>query len=169
MASRRADPHHSTSDVEWDFSFAGAPLHRPPTGEAQPNPTWNEAEQPEWDFSFAGPPIKRSSEQAATAVFDEVAQSWDFTFAGPKIDRSLPAPESGAGRVEPDPEWDFSFVDGGPDTPPAPPRPVPDAGPDLDDEPDVVDMAELTGGLDWDHGLEPRVYIRCGRRKRRAA
>jgi hypothetical protein len=38
-----------------------------------------------------------------------------------------------------------------------------------DDEPDVVDMAELTGGLDWDHGLEPRVYIRCGRRKRRAA
>ena len=38
-----------------------------------------------------------------------------------------------------------------------------------DDELDVVDMAELTGGLDWDHGLEPRVYIRCGRRKRRAA
>ncbi len=40
---------------------------------------------------------------------------------------------------------------------------------DQNDEPDVVDMAELTGGLDWDHGLEPRVYIRCGRRKRRAA
>jgi hypothetical protein len=36
-------------------------------------------------------------------------------------------------------------------------------------EPDVVDMAELTGGLDWDRELEPRVYIRCGRRKRRAA
>jgi hypothetical protein len=38
-----------------------------------------------------------------------------------------------------------------------------------DDEADVVDMAELTGGLDWDRELEPRVYIRCGRRKRRAA
>jgi hypothetical protein len=38
-----------------------------------------------------------------------------------------------------------------------------------DEEPDVVDMAELTGGLDWDRELEPRVYIRCGRRKRRAA
>jgi hypothetical protein len=38
-----------------------------------------------------------------------------------------------------------------------------------DDEPDVVDMAELTGGLDWDRDLEPRLYIRCGRRKRRAA
>jgi hypothetical protein len=38
-----------------------------------------------------------------------------------------------------------------------------------DDAPDVVDMAELTGGLDWDRELEPRVYIRCGRRKRRAA
>jgi hypothetical protein len=38
-----------------------------------------------------------------------------------------------------------------------------------DDEPDVVDMAELTGGLDWDRHLEPRVYIRCGRRMRRAA
>lgn len=38
-----------------------------------------------------------------------------------------------------------------------------------DDEPDVVDTAELTGGLDGDHGLEPRVYIRCGRGKRRAA
>jgi hypothetical protein len=38
-----------------------------------------------------------------------------------------------------------------------------------DDEPDVVDMAELTGGLDWDRDLEPRIYVRFGRRKRRAA
>lgn len=38
-----------------------------------------------------------------------------------------------------------------------------------DDEPDVVDMAALTGGLDWDRDLEPRAYVRCGRRKRRAA
>lgn len=37
------------------------------------------------------------------------------------------------------------------------------------DEPDVVDIAELTGGLDWDRDLEPRLYVRCGRRKRRAA
>jgi hypothetical protein len=37
------------------------------------------------------------------------------------------------------------------------------------DEHDVVDMAALTGGLDWDRDLEPRAYVRCGRRKRRAA
>jgi hypothetical protein len=38
-----------------------------------------------------------------------------------------------------------------------------------DDEPDVVDMAELTGGLDWDRDIEPRLYVHCGRRMRRAA
>jgi len=106
MASRRADPHRSTSDVEWDFSFAGAPLHRPPTGEAQPNPTWNEAEQPECDFLSTGP----------------------------KVDRLLPAPAPGTGRVEPDLESDFLFVDGDPDGPPPPPRPVPGVVPDLLDE-----------------------------------
>jgi hypothetical protein len=37
------------------------------------------------------------------------------------------------------------------------------------EEPGVVDIAELTGGLDWDRELEPRVYVRYGRRKRRAA
>lgn len=36
-----------------------------------------------------------------------------------------------------------------------------------DDEPDVVDMAELTGGLDWDRDVEPRLL--GGSRKQRAA
>jgi hypothetical protein len=35
------------------------------------------------------------------------------------------------------------------------------------DEPDLVDMAVLTGGLDWDHDLEPRLTRR--NRNRRAA
>jgi len=38
-----------------------------------------------------------------------------------------------------------------------------------DDEPDVVDMAELTGGLDWDRDIEPRLHCRRDRRKRRVA
>ena len=29
-----------------------------------------------------------------------------------------------------------------------------------DDEPDVVDLAALTGGLDWDDAVEPRRYVR---------
>lgn len=29
-----------------------------------------------------------------------------------------------------------------------------------DDEPDVVDLAALTGGLDWDEDVEPRFYVR---------
>ncbi len=29
-----------------------------------------------------------------------------------------------------------------------------------DDEPDVVDLAALTGGLDWDDDVEPRCYLR---------
>ncbi len=32
-----------------------------------------------------------------------------------------------------------------------------------DDEPDVVDLAALTGGLDWDDAVEPRRYVRCDR------
>jgi len=36
-----------------------------------------------------------------------------------------------------------------------------------EDEPDVVDMAELTGGLDWDRDVEPR--LTCGTRTQRAA
>ena len=36
-----------------------------------------------------------------------------------------------------------------------------------DDEPDVVDMAELTGGLDWDQDVEPR--LTGGSRTRRVA
>jgi hypothetical protein len=38
-----------------------------------------------------------------------------------------------------------------------------------DDEPDVVDMAELTGGLDWDRDIEPRLHCRRGERKWRVA
>jgi hypothetical protein len=36
-----------------------------------------------------------------------------------------------------------------------------------DDEPDLVDMAELTSGLDWDHDVEPR--LTRGSRPRKAA
>jgi len=36
-----------------------------------------------------------------------------------------------------------------------------------EDEPDVVDMAELTGGLDWDRDVEPR--LTRGNRSDRAA
>jgi len=35
------------------------------------------------------------------------------------------------------------------------------------DEPDLVDMAELTGGLDWDRDADPR--LTRGSRSRRAA
>ena len=35
-----------------------------------------------------------------------------------------------------------------------------------DDEPDLVDMAELTGGLDWDRDVEPR--LSQGKRSGRA-
>ena len=35
------------------------------------------------------------------------------------------------------------------------------------DEPDLVDMAEITGGLDWDRDAEPR--LTRGSRNRRAA
>jgi hypothetical protein len=38
-----------------------------------------------------------------------------------------------------------------------------------DDEPDVVDMAELTGGLDWDRDIEPRLHCRRDNRKQRVA
>jgi hypothetical protein len=36
-----------------------------------------------------------------------------------------------------------------------------------DDEPDLVDLAELTGGLDWDCDVEPR--LTRGKRSDRAA
>ena len=39
-----------------------------------------------------------------------------------------------------------------------------------DDEPDIVDLAALTGGLDWDDEVEPRCYVRrVGRGRLRAA
>jgi hypothetical protein len=31
---------------------------------------------------------------------------------------------------------------------------------DGDDEPDIVDLATLTGGLDWDDDVEPQRYVR---------
>jgi hypothetical protein len=37
--------------------------------------------------------------------------------------------------------------------------------PARDDEPDLVDMAELTGGLDWDSDVEPRPTTRSRPRK----
>lgn len=37
------------------------------------------------------------------------------------------------------------------------------------DEPDLVDFAMLTGGLDWDQDVEPRCYVRSTRRRPRAA
>ncbi|MFM7035441.1 MAG: hypothetical protein ACKOYJ_09740 [Planctomycetia bacterium] len=39
-----------------------------------------------------------------------------------------------------------------------------------DDEPDVVDLAALTGGLDWDGDVDPRCYVPCdGHGRPRAA
>lgn len=35
-----------------------------------------------------------------------------------------------------------------------------------EDEPDVVDLAVLTGGLDWDDEIEPRCYVRRDRHGR---
>jgi len=111
MATRRADPHHSSGDAGWDFSFVGAPRQRSVAGLAPPDPAGGEAEQPEWDFSFAGPRIDRTSGQTAAEATDQVEQSWDFSFAGERIDRSATGTTVASG-VEADTEWDFSFVAG---------------------------------------------------------